>query len=160
MGFVYGVPYTGTLTNTGGNADLFELTPADDKPILLRGLVLSQTSELGDTAEESLDITIVRLPATVTSGNGTAVTPTLLNDLAPAAGFAAEANGATVATTSGTAATLVEFAWNIRNSPLEMWWPEDKYAITCRQASALVVRCNSTVADDITICITAYVEEY
>jgi hypothetical protein len=54
----------------------------------------------------------------------------------------------------------VEFAWNIRNSPLEMWWPEDKYAITCRQASALVVRCNSTVTDDITICITAYVEEY
>lgn len=160
MGFVYGVPYNGTLTNAGGNADLFELTPADDKPIALRGLVLSQNTELGDTAEESLDISIIRLPATVTSGNGTAVTPTLLNDLAPAAGFAAEANGATVATTSGTAATLVQFSWNIRNSPLEMWWPEDKYAITCRQTSALVVRCNSTPADDITISITAYVEEF
>lgn len=160
MGFVYGVPYNGTLTNTGGNADLFEFTPADDKPIALRGLLLSQNTELGDTAEEAIDISVIRLPATVTSGNGTAVTPTLLNDLAPAAGFAAEANGATVATTSGTAATLVQFSWNIRNSPLEMWWPEDKYAITCRQASALVVRCNSTVADDVTISITAYVEEF
>lgn len=159
MGFVYGVPYTGTLTNSGGNADLFELTPADDKPIILRGLVLGQTSETQDAAEEALDITIIRLPATVTSGNGTAVTPTLLSDLAPAAGFAAEANGATVATTSGTAAILAQFAWNIRNSPLEMWWPEDKYAINCRQASALVVRCNSTVIDDVTVVMMAYIEE-
>jgi hypothetical protein len=64
-----------------------------------------------------------------------------------------------VATTSGTAATVEEFAWNLRASPLERWWPEDKYAPQVRQAEALVVRCQTTVADDVSIAITAYVEE-
>jgi hypothetical protein len=99
------------------------------------------------------------LPATVTSGNGTAVTPVALHDNDSTAGFAAEANGATVATTSGTAVIVEEFAWNIRQSPLERWWPESEMCPQVRQASAMVVRCQSTAADDITICITAYVEE-
>lgn len=156
---IYTVPYTGTLTNTGGDADLFELTPADDKPIRLRGLVLGQTSELADAAEESLRISIIRLPATVTSGNGSAVTPVAIKSTDSAAGFAAEANGATVATTSGSAEIIEEFAWNIRISPLERWWPDEDFAPGCRQASALVVRCQSTPADDITVAMTAYVEE-
>jgi hypothetical protein len=159
MSIIYTVPYTGTLTASGGDADLFELTPADDKPIRIRGLVLGQTSELGDAQEENLRISIIRLPATVTSGNGTAVTPVALHDNDSTAGFAAEANGATVATTSGTAVIVEEFAWNIRQSPLERWWPESEMCPQVRQASAMVVRCQSTAADDITICITAYVEE-
>ncbi len=159
MSRIYSVSYTGTLTLAGGDTDLFELTPADDKPIRLRGLILSQTSELGDAAEESLRISIIRLPLTVTSGNGTAVTPAPIQSPDPAAGFAAEANGATVATTSGTAVTLEESAWNIRMSPLERWWPDENFAPACRQPEALVVRCQSTVADDITIAITAYIEE-
>lgn len=159
MSRIYTVPYTGTLTNTGGDADLFEITPTDDKPVRLRGLVLGQTSELADAAEESLRISIIRLPATVTSGNGTSVTPVAIKSTDAAAGFAAEANGATVATTSGSAEIIEEFAWNIRMSPLERWWPDEDFAPGCRQAAALVVRCQSTPADDITIAITAYVEE-
>jgi hypothetical protein len=159
MGVVYTVPYSGTLTTAGGDADLFELTPADDKPIRLRGLILGQTSEVADAAEESLRISIIRLPATVTSGNGSSVTPVPLKSTNAAAGFAAEANGATVATTSGTAETIEEFAWNVRVSPLERWWPDEDFAPSCRQAAALVVRCQTTPADDISIAITAYVEE-
>lgn len=159
MGRIYTVPYAGTLTNAGGNADLFEFTPADDKPIRLRGLVLAQSTEVGDTAEEGLQISIIRLPATVTSGNGTSVTPVPVDDAGAAAAFAAEANGATVATTSGTAVTVEEFAWDIRISPLERWWPDENFAPVCRQASAMVIRCNTTAADDISIACTAYVEE-
>lgn len=159
MSRIYTVVYSGTLTNAGGDADLFELTPTDDKPIRLRGLILAQTSEVADAAEEGLRISIIRLPATVTSGNGTSTTPQSIDETDTAAGFAAEVNGATVATTSGTAATLEEFAWNIRMSPLERWWPEDRYAPQVRQAGAIVVRCQTTVADDISIAITAYVEE-
>lgn len=160
MAGVYTVPYTGTLTNAGGDADLFEITPGDDKPVGLMGLLLGQTSEVADAAEEAIRVTIYRLPATVTSGNGTSVTPVAIDSAQSAAGFAAESNGATVATTSGSAAILAEFAWNIRSSPLEMWWPDDNAMFKVRQTEALIVRCQTTVADDVTICITAYVKEF
>ena len=159
MGRVYTVPYQGTLASAGGDADLFELTPGDDKPIRLRGLVLSQFSEVQEAEEESLRISIIHLEATVTSGDGTSVTPVPVDPSNVAAGFTAEANGATVATTSGTATTVEEFAWNVRITPLERWWPDPEFAPLVRQGAALVVRCQSTPADDISIAITAYVEE-
>lgn len=159
MSRIYTIPYTGTLTLAGADADLFEINPADDKPIRLRGLILAQTTEIGDVMEESLRISIIRLPTAVTSGNGTAVTPVAVDSHAAAAGFTAEANGATVATTSGSAAIVEEFAWNVRISPLERWWPDETFAPHAYQAEAIVVRCQTTVADDITIAITAYVEE-
>lgn len=156
----YTVPYSGTLTNAGGDSDLFEFLPADDKPIRLRGLILAQTSEVGDSAEEGLRISIIHLPATVTSGSGgSAVTPVPVDAVDAAAGFAAECNNTTVATTSGSASTMYEFAWNIRISPMEMWWPDDQLAPLCRQAAGLVVRSQTTAADDISIAITAIVEE-
>lgn len=155
----YTVPYAGTLTNAGGDCDLFELTPGDDKPIRLRGLILAQTSEVADAAEEGLRISIIHLGATVTTGNGTSVTPAPIDLVDTAAGFAAEANGATVATTSGTSTTMYEFAWNIRISPMEMWWPDEQLAPLARQGAAIVVRCQTTAADDISIAITAIVEE-
>lgn len=156
----YTVPYSGTLTNAGGDCDLFELTPTDDKPIRLRGLVLAQTSEVADAAEEGLRISIIHLGATVTSGSGgSAVTPAPVDLADSVAGFAAEANNTTVATSSGTSTTMYEFAWNIRISPMEMWWPDEQLAPLCRQGAALVVRCQTTAADDISIAITAIVEE-
>ena len=92
-------------------------------------------------------------------GNGTSYTPVPIDETDAAAGFSAEYNGATVATTNATAATLEEFGWNIRATPLEMWWPEDRYAPQVRNAGALVVRCQTTAADDITVQATAYIEE-
>lgn len=160
MSRMYTVPYTGTLTAAGTDCDLFNLTPADDKPIRLVGLVLSQSSEIGDAQEENLRISIIRLPATVTAGSGgSAVTPVPMDEVDAAAGFTARCNDTTVATTSGTAETKEEFAWNERNSPMERWWPDPVVRYTCRQASALIIRNQSTAADDLTIEITAYVEE-
>lgn len=162
MGRVYTVPFApATLANSGGNADLWELTPADDKPIKLRGFILGQTSEVADAAEEALSISVIHLPATVTSSNGSSVTPSPLDAGVsfPAAGFAAEINGATVATTSGTATTLYEYVWNVRSSPYEIWYPEDKFCPVARQGAALVIRLNTTVADDVTFAGTAIVEE-
>ncbi len=161
MGRIYTIPFaSGTVTNAGGNADLWELTPADDKPIKLRGFILGQTSEVADAAEEAVNISVIHLPATVTSGNGSSVTPVPVDaGVNVAAGFAAETNGATVATTSGTASTIYEFCWNIRNSPCEVWFPDDRFCPVARQASALVIRMNTTLADDITFAGTAIVEE-
>ena len=159
MGRIYSISYTGTITASGGNADLLELTPADDKPVKLRGFMLSQISEVGDAAEEGLRITVQRFPATVTSGNGTAVTGQSPDSAQSAAGFAAECNGATVATTSGTAIVLQELGWNIRNSPYEWWAPDADFAPKAKQGEALIVRLETTAADDFTGCFTFWVEE-
>ena len=159
MGRIYTVSFAGTVTAAGGDTDLLELTPADDKPCKLRGMVLGQYSEFGDAAEEIVRLSVIRLPATVTSGNGTATTGIAVDDVDPAEGFTAETNGATVATTSGTAETIVETAWNLRNSPYEMWWPDSEFAPKVRQASALVVRMQSTLADDASFACTFYIEE-
>src|SRR6185369_328666 len=107
MSRIYTVPYQGTITAAGTDSDLLEVLPADDKPVKLRGLLLSQSSEVGDTQEEGLRISIIRLPATVTSGSGgSAVTPVPMDSADVAAGAACEANNTTVATTSGTAVVV------------------------------------------------------
>lgn len=159
MSRIYTVSYQGTITNAGGDADLLEVLPADDKPIKLRGFSLAQISEVGDAAEEGLRISILRLPATVTSGNGTATTGIPMDSADAAAGFAAECNGATVATTSGSAVTLMEFGWNIRNSPYEWWGPDHNYCPKAKQGEALVVRMQTTPADDYTGIFTFWIEE-
>lgn len=159
MGRIYYIPYTGTLTNAGGNADLLECLPADDKPVRLRGMVLSQISEVGDAAEEGLQIVVKRLTATVTTGNGTAVTPTPVDSADTAFGGTAECNGSTIATTSGSTVNLAYFGWNIRNTPFEFWWPDPAMAPKAKQGEGLFVTCDTTPADDITINLTFIIEE-
>lgn len=158
MSRVYSIPYTGTLTNSGGNADLLEVLPADDKPVRLLGFILGQSTEVADAAEESLGITVSRMSATITTGNGTSVTPVPVDSAHSAFGGTAECNGATVATTSGSNTSFAELAWNIRNSPYEVWFPPE-VAPKAKQGEGLFVRCNSTPADDITISMTFFVEE-
>lgn len=158
MGRLYSIPFNGTLANAAGDTDLVEILPADDKPVKLRGFKFGQTSELGDSAEEQVRISILRLAATVTGGSGGAAvgTPAPMNLGDTAAAFAAEVNNSTVATSSGTTETLEEFSINIR-APFETWWPD--FCWNVRQGSGLVIRCQSTVADDISAQWTAIVEE-
>jgi hypothetical protein len=151
-----------SVTITAGNTDVdwLEVLPADDKPVALRGMVLSQTSEVGDAQEEGLRFRVLRLAATVTSGSGgTTPTPQPLNDADAAAGFTSDANNTTVATTSGATTVLAEFGWNVRNSPYEMWWPDSAFAPLARQGQGLIVRQETTVADDAVCLATFYLEE-
>lgn len=161
MARIYAVPYTGTLTNAGGDSDLLEVLPADDKPVMLRGWIIGQTSEVGDAAEESVRLTVYRMAATVTSGSGgSAVTPVPLDSADAAAGLAAECNNTTVATTSGAATIVMELAWNERATPFEFWFPDERFCPIAKQGEALVVRCQTTVADDLTLAMTFFVQEY
>ena len=159
MGRIYAVPWTATVTNAGGNADLWELLPADDKPIKLRGFCLGNVSEVGDAAEEGLQISIVRLGATVTGSNGTSVTPVPMDSADAAAGFTAEYNVATVATTSGTTTIIEYLGWLNRNTPYERWYPDERFAPKAKQGEGLFIRLDTTVADDMTFCGCAWVEE-
>lgn len=159
---MYRVPYTGTLANSTADSDLLSIQPADDKPCRLVGWILGQTTELGDSAEESLRITVRHMTATVTIGSGgSAVTPVAnrpgTTDVA-AAGATTRCNDATVATTSGTSVIMEELAWNIRNTPWERWIPEELRPLAI-QGEVIIVRMESTPADDITAALTFFIEE-
>lgn len=161
MSRVYTVPFQGTMTAAGGDTELFYLKPAADKPVRVRGFRLCQFSEVGDAAEENIRISIIWLPATVTaSSGGTAVTPVDVDRIAnTTAGFTARCNDSTVATTSGTAVTLEELAWNERATPFEFRWLDEREMPSAANASALVIRNQTTLADDMSIAIVAFVEE-
>lgn len=160
MSRFYAVPYTGTLTNAGGDSDWLEALPADDKPIRLRGWIVGQTSEVGDAAEEAVRLTVYRMAATITGGSGgSAVTPVPIDSADTAAGFTAECNNTTVATTSGAATIFSELAWNIRSSPFEFWYPDERFCPIAKQGEGLFVRCQTTLADDATGALTFFLEE-
>lgn len=158
----YRVPYTGTLGNAGGDADLLSIQPADDKPVRLVGWIFGQSTELGDAAEENLRITVRHMTATVTIGSGgSAVTPVAnrpgTTDVV-AAGCTTRCNDTTVSTTSGTSTIMEELAWNVRNTPWERWIPEELRPLAA-QTEVLIVRMESTPADDITAELTFFIEE-
>lgn len=160
MGRIYTVSYTGTITAAGGNTDLLSIQPADDKPIKLRGFRLSQISEVGDTAEEGLRVTVKRLPATFTVGSGgSAVTPAPMDSANTAAGCTTRCNDTTVATTSGSAVVMEEIGWNVRNSPCDFWYPDAEFSPKVKQGECLVVCLETTPADDFTACLTFFIEE-
>lgn len=160
-GRFFRVPYTGTITAAGTDSDLIALTPADDKPIELVGWFISQSSEIGDAQEENLRITLRHMTATVTVTGGTPVTPVANRPGAgqdTAAGFTATANSSTVATTSGTSVIMEELAWNERNTPWERWIPEELRP-RALQGEYIIIRMESTLADDMTGEVTFFVAE-
>jgi hypothetical protein len=160
MGRIYSIPWTGTVTAAGGDTDLWEVLPADDKPIKLRGIRLGQITEVGDTAEEGLRVSIIRLGVAITSGSGGAAGVPESPDSADAApGFTSETNNTTVATTTGATDILDEIGWNNRNTPYEMWYPDERFAPKAKQGEGMFVRLQTTLADDMTFCGTIWVEE-
>lgn len=159
MGNIYALPWTGTVTSAGGDTDLWEINPADDRPVKIRAIKLGQISEVADAAEEGLRIAVLRMTPTVTSGNGTAGTEEDLNRSGQAASFTWEYNGATIATTSGTTEVLDEIGWINRQSPLEIWYPELSFSPTAIQTEALIIRLQTTLADDMTFVGTVFAEE-
>ncbi len=161
MGSVYTVPLSFDLTAAETDMDLLYLKPAAEKPIRLRGFRITQSSEVGDAQEEGVRISIIRVPATVTaSSGGTAVTPVDVDTRAgTTAGFTARVHDTTLATTSGSLTTKEELGWNVRNTPCEFRWLDEREMPMCFSAEALVVRWHTTVADTLTMQVTAWVEE-
>lgn len=160
---IYRVPYQGTLAAAGGDCDLLSVQPADDKPCRIIGWIIGQTTELGDAAEENLRITVRHMAATFTVGSGgSAVTPVAnragTTDVVAAA-CTTRCNDTTVATTSGANTVMEELSWNERNTPWERWIPEEMRPMAI-QGEALVVRNETTVADDLSIQMTFFIEEF
>ena len=129
--------------------DFFEISPADDKPILIHAVYLSQSSDVGDAAEELLRVTIKRGHTTSGSG-GSAFTPVPLTSSAGvAAGAAAEINNTTIAS-AGTAVVLHAETFNIRTGMAYIPTPEARPGAS-QANTTLVVRLEAAPSDSLTM---------
>lgn len=154
MGRIYSVEFEGTAVTA--QVDFFEVSPADDKPIAIHGILLSQSSDVGDAAEEILRVRVIRGHATGGSG-GSAPTPAPMNHIDTAAGFAAEVLNTTIAST-GTPINLYSHAFNIR-SGLELWFPPECRPQASQANTTIVVRLMAAPTDSLTMSGTLIVEE-
>ena len=153
--------YTVVFENVSVSAsqDLFEITPADDKPVAVMGLTLDNVggiADAGDAQEELLRL-LIRRGHTVSGSGGTAPTPQKLASADAAAGFASEVNNTTIANT-GTTADLAALGWNIR-VPLREFWPQELWKWVSQADTTLVVRLLSTPNDAISMSGTLYLCE-
>ena len=154
MARTYTVPFTAVSVSAA--QDLWEITPADDKPIRVLGLVLGQYSDAGDANAEILSVKISRGWGTSGSG-GTTPTPSPVDPADAAAGFATEMNNTTVAST-GTEVVLFGDTWNTQ-AGYQMWFPEGTQP-ECSQANGAILTVRITApADAITANGTLFVSE-
>lgn len=136
--------------------DLFEIRPADDKPVEIMGLFLGQSSDFGDAQAELLAYSVIRGFTTSGSG-GSTPTPAPLNRSDTAAGFSAETLNTTLATT-GTTATLHADTFHV-SAGEKLWLPEGCEWEASQADTSIVVRLAAAPADSLTMSGTLYVRE-
>lgn len=151
--------YVCTFENVAVTAaqDLFELSPGDDKPILIHAIYLSQSTELGDAAEEQLRIEIIRGYTASGSGGGSFTPVPLQSSGGAAAGAACEINNTTVANT-GTPAVLHAESFNLRAGWQYIPTPETRPGAS-QANTTIVVRLMANPADSVTMNGTLIFEE-
>lgn len=138
--------------------DVFEITPAADRPIRIYGMSLCQTTDLQDAAEEVLRI---GLYTDVTAGStGTALTEVpYTNESASAAVTTAVVANRGTASTGGTLIDII--GWNIR-VPL-FWYPIPELRVKLSNIAAegpvSSFRLMAAPTDSITISGCLYWEE-
>jgi hypothetical protein len=154
---MHGRMHTVTISGVASPAaafDFLEIVPAAAKPIKIRRIKITQTSEASN-AEEQLAVTIIRGHATSGSGGDTTPDGGPLNSTTPAAGYTAETMNTTIAST-GSPINLIEDTWNTRAGADIAFAPEE-----CPEAvngERLVIR-SSAPNDAVTIRATFWIEE-
>ena len=162
MSRMYAVPFSGTITAAGTDTDIWSIQPAANRSVNLRGFTLGQTSEIGDAMEEGVRITVRRMPATFTVGTGGSLVTAVAtpgSSLDAVWGAVVRTNDTAVSTTSGTAQIIEEFGWNLRNSPYEHWYPDERFCPGAFNGQGLIVRLETTLADDISFTGTLWFQE-
>lgn len=155
MGRLYSVPFTGVAD---ANAiDFFELLTPSDAIIVIHHVILGQTTEVSDTAEEQLEVLMRRVTGAPTSGSGGSTpTPTPV-EVGDAASVVTAEAGNTTALTGGTSLEIARLPWNIRG-PFE-WLPTPEERPTIGISTRFVCGQAATPADSITYHGTCWFEE-
>lgn len=162
MGLLYTAEFDVTVTSAGGDTTLWEIDPAADKPVKIRGMEFCVTSEVQEAQEEFLRLKVIRyIGGTFTTSNGSAVTPRPQDELNTVAfSGAVEANGTTIASSSGTTQNLQAFGFNVRGGYGPVFFPPGyEHKVYGVAQSALVINLLNTLADDITLTSTLWLEE-
>lgn len=154
MGRMYTVEFEAQAVT--GAVDIWEIRPADDKPLSVHAMFLSQTTELGDAAEEVLRYRVIRGNTTTGTG-GAAPTPRPVDPSDAASSFAADTLN-TGAATGGTEVVIHSGGWQVRIPEMLILAPEMRWE-SYESAGFLVVRLMAAPADSITMSGTLYVEE-
>ncbi len=149
--------YTAQFTDVAVSAiqDLFELVAPADAVVLLHALHLSQKSDVGDAAEEILNIQITSGHTSSGSG-GSSVTPVPVHFGDAAFGGTCEANNTTQAS-AGTIVTHYSLGWNIRGPLDYIWTPETRPVLS--PSRRMCVELPAAPADAITMSGTIVFEE-
>lgn len=153
MARCYTVSFSKVATTVA--TDLFELTPATNRPIEIYGLFIAQSSDFGDAQAEILPYVVMRGHTTSGSG-GTRPTPQPVGRSDTAAGCLAEANNTTAASTSGT--QIYASAFNVAVGEA-LWLPEGSEWGASAADTTIVVRLASAPADSIDLSGTLYFRE-
>jgi len=154
MGRLYSVTIDNVAATTA--VDFFELTPADDKPIIIHEIRIGQSTEISDAQEEMLRVSIIR-GYTASGSGGATPTPAPLIFEDTAAGCTADTMNSTVATT-GTAVILVADTFNVRSGWLYVPTPECRIRVG-QGNTTVVVRLVAAPTDSITFSGTIIFEE-
>lgn len=151
MGRMYSAQFNGVAVTA--QQDLFELNAPSTAGVVVHGVVLAQSTEVGDAAEEGLSILFKR--GATTSGSG-GTTPTAAQLYASAAyAGTVEVNNTTKAT-AGTIVTLHADVWNVRSQFI--WIPTPEMRIVLAPSARFTVELATTPADSITMNGTIYFE--
>jgi hypothetical protein len=132
--------------------DLFQILAPADSVVLLHALLLSQSTDAGDTESEQLPVLIHR--GSTDGSGGSTPTPTPLHLGDTAAGTVVEANN----TTQGTEGPFIHAeAFNVM-AGLAIWWtPETRPVIS--PSDLLHIELQVAPVDSINMNGTIYFEE-
>jgi hypothetical protein len=149
---LYGANFSAQAVTTA--TDIFEITPAADRPVVVYGMTLGQTTDLGDASEEVLMVGIYR-DCTAGSG-GTANTEYIYTNHSVAAANTAATRSLGTASTGGTLIDIIP--WNIR-VPLT-WIPipemRPKFSNIAAEGPVSTFRLIAAPADSITLSAALY----
>jgi len=149
MGRFYSINLPATAITEA--ADLFEVTVATDKPIRVWGWNVSQTTDVGDAAEEVLTLTLKRGVTAGTGGSAQTLVAMIENDTAAGA-------SSTNRTTAHTGGTIVwQRGWNIRMDS-EHWFTPESAPVVGADADPVVLHMTAP-ADSITVSASLLIEE-
>ena len=154
MGQIYSVTWDAKAITTA--VDLYEVTVAADRPILIHQLDILQTTDLGDAAEEVLRIGVYRGATAGTSGTAMTEVTYADNNAQTATASIIEY---TTAGTSSTVGTLIHvLGWNVRIPTQFIWTPETRIRVDSTE-DPLSFRLIAAPADSITCSSTLIWEE-
>jgi len=152
MGRMYSASVTGVSASAA--QDVFELVAPSDMVVAIHEITISQSSDVGDAAEEGLAVTLKR-GATSSGSGGSSPTIAPLHFGDAASTVTVEANNTTQAS-AGTIVTMRADVWNVRVPYQYLPTPETRIILSPSQRFTVSI---PAPADAITLSATIVFEE-